>query len=85
MKNVTKQTFPKIDVIAIILSTLGFGGILYGFSTAGTNGWTDATVITGLVVGFVSLTLFVIRELKAEVQCLIFGFSRMVFFTDNGN
>lgn len=72
LKNVTKQTFPDIDVIAVILSTLGFGGILYGFSTAGTNGWTDATVITGLVVGFVGLILFVLRELKADVPMLDF-------------
>jgi len=72
LENVTKQTFPKIDVIAIILSTFGFGGILYGFSTAGTNGWTSASVITGLIIGFVSLTLFVWRELKSETPMLDF-------------
>src|SRR5699024_91957 len=72
LKNVTKQTFPKIDMIAVILSTFGFGGILYGFSTAGTNGWTSAFVLTGLFVGFVSLFLFVLRELKSESPMLDF-------------
>ncbi|GIO24062.1 DHA2 family efflux MFS transporter permease subunit [Oceanobacillus sp. J11TS1] len=72
LKNVTKQTFPHIDVVAVILSTLGFGGILYGFSTAGTNGWTDATVITGLIVGFIALFLFIVRELRADVPMLDF-------------
>ncbi|WP_040984319.1 DHA2 family efflux MFS transporter permease subunit [Oceanobacillus jeddahense] len=72
LKNVTKQTYPDIDVIAVILSTLGFGGILYGFSTAGTNGWTDVTVITGLVIGFVGLILFILRELRADVPMLDF-------------
>lgn len=72
LKNVTKQTFPKIDVIAVMLSTLGFGGILYGFSTAGSNGWSDVTVVTGLIVGFVSLALFVVRELRAERPMLDF-------------
>lgn len=72
LKNVTKQTFPKIDVVAIILSTFGFGGILYGFSTAGTNGWTSASVITGLIIGFVGLILFVWRELKSETPMLDF-------------
>jgi len=72
LKNVTKQTFPKIDVVAIILSTFGFGGILYGFSTAGTNGWTSASVIIGLIIGFVSLTLFVWREIKSETPMLDF-------------
>src|SRR5699024_10476271 len=32
LKNVTKQTMPKVDVLSIILSTFGFGGILYGLS-----------------------------------------------------
>src|SRR5699024_3137285 len=66
LKNVTKQTFPKIDVTSIILSTLGFGGILYGFSTAGTNGWTSAPVIVTLIIGFVGLFLFVWRQLRSE-------------------
>src|SRR5699024_4721830 len=30
LKNITTQTNPKLDVLSIILSTLGFGGILYG-------------------------------------------------------
>lgn len=34
LKNVTRQTYPKIDILSIILSTLGFGGLLYGFSAA---------------------------------------------------
>ncbi|MGY0693472.1 DHA2 family efflux MFS transporter permease subunit [Virgibacillus sp. FSP13] len=72
LKNVTKQTFPDIDVVAIILSTLGFGGILYGFSTAGTNGWTSASVITGLIIGFIGLLLFVLRELRVETPMLDF-------------
>ncbi|WP_106495201.1 DHA2 family efflux MFS transporter permease subunit [Lentibacillus sp. Marseille-P4043] len=72
LKNVTKQTFPDIDVVAIILSTLGFGGILYGFSTAGTNGWTSASVIAGLIIGFIGLLLFVWRELRVETPMLDF-------------
>ncbi|MEW9677318.1 DHA2 family efflux MFS transporter permease subunit [Lentibacillus sp. L22] len=72
LKNVTKQTFPDIDILAIVLSTLGFGGILYGFSTAGTNGWTNASVIIGLIVGFVGLALFIWRELVMEVPMLDF-------------
>src|SRR5699024_2644473 len=32
LKNVTERTFPKVDILSIILSTFGFGGLLYGFS-----------------------------------------------------
>src|SRR5699024_10781302 len=35
LKNVTEQKKPKLDILSVILSTIGFGGILYGFSTAG--------------------------------------------------
>lgn len=72
LKNVTKQTFPKIDVLSIILSTFGFGGILYGFSTAGTNGWTSSSVIVTLIIGFVGLILFVWRQMISERPMLDF-------------
>lgn len=42
MKNVTEQKSVKIDRISIIFSTLGWGGLLYGFSIAGTAGWMSA-------------------------------------------
>src|SRR5699024_6817214 len=45
LRNVTKLTYPKIDVWGIILSTIGFGGLLYGFSEAGNNSWSDTTVV----------------------------------------
>ncbi|MFC4986098.1 hypothetical protein ACFPFV_12570 [Salinicoccus siamensis] len=32
---------PKVDLPSIVLSTFGLGGLLYGFSIAGTRGWTD--------------------------------------------
>nr|WP_245831961.1 DHA2 family efflux MFS transporter permease subunit [Oceanobacillus senegalensis] len=63
-KNVTKLTNPKIDVISIILSTFGFGGILYGFSIAGTTGWGSMEVVISFVVGAAALTWFTFRQLK---------------------
>ncbi|REE78919.1 EmrB/QacA subfamily drug resistance transporter [Paenibacillus taihuensis] len=70
MKNVVKTSKPKLDALGVILSTLGFGGVLYGFSDAGADGWDSTTVITCLVVGAVSLILFVWRELTAEKPLL---------------
>ncbi|AZN42466.1 DHA2 family efflux MFS transporter permease subunit [Paenibacillus albus] len=70
MKNVVKTSTPKFDTLGVILSTLGFGGILYGFSDAGADGWGSATVITCLMVGAVALVLFVWRELTAEKPLL---------------
>lgn len=38
LKNVTDVSRPRLDVLAVILSTIGFGGLLYGFSDAGMMG-----------------------------------------------
>lgn len=49
MKNVTERTFPKVDVRSFVLSTLGFGGLLYGFSSAGDHGWSNGIVIGSIL------------------------------------
>lgn len=38
VKNVTETSRPKLDVLGVILSTIGFGGLLYAFATGGTKG-----------------------------------------------
>ncbi|WP_168120049.1 DHA2 family efflux MFS transporter permease subunit [Paenibacillus sp. HB172176] len=70
MKNVTQTGKSKLDLLGVILSTLGFGGLLYGFSDAGNDGWDSATVIVSLAVGAVSLILFVWREAVVEKPIL---------------
>ncbi len=35
LKNVTEVTRPKMDLISVALSTIGFGGVVFGFSSAG--------------------------------------------------
>lgn len=39
MRNVTTLRHPKLDSLSIILSTLGFGGLLFAFSNAGQASW----------------------------------------------
>ncbi|KYG91982.1 multidrug MFS transporter [[Bacillus] sp. KCTC 13219] len=56
----------SIDSLSVILSTIGFGGIVYGVSVGGEFGWTSLTVISILLVGFIALILFAIRQLKME-------------------
>ncbi|MCD9026536.1 DHA2 family efflux MFS transporter permease subunit [Cohnella silvisoli] len=72
MRNVTTTTSPKLDALGIILSTLGFGGLLYGFSDAGNDGWDSARVIGSLVVGAIALLLFFWREWTIEKPILEF-------------
>jgi len=70
LRNVTERTDPRLDVLSLILSTFGFGGLLFGFSTAGTAGWASAQVIAPLAVGVVALVWFVNRQLRIEEPLL---------------
>ena len=72
LKNVTKQTNPKIDILSIILSTFGFGGLLYGLSSAGNDGWDSANVYVAVIIGVISLTSFILRQFRLEKPILEF-------------
>jgi DHA2 family lincomycin resistance protein-like MFS transporter len=65
LENVTEVTKPKIDLLSVSLSTIGFGGVVFGFSKAGegVEGWSNAVVITSIVVGLVALVLFTLRQI----------------------
>lgn len=65
MQNVSTITKPRIDLLSILLSTVGFGGIVFGFSKAGegTEGWGSTLVIASLAIGVASLILFSWRQL----------------------
>lgn len=67
MQNVTTVTKPKIDVLSILLSSLGFGGIVFGFSSAGEEaGWGSTKVIIAIIVGVVALLLFGLRQMRMK-------------------
>lgn len=51
-----------IDKFAILLSTIGFGSLLYGFSEVGENGWGSMTVIGGILVGLIFIGWFARHE-----------------------
>ena len=68
--NIMPTRHVTIDVFSIILSTIGFGGLLYGFSTASSAGWDALEVWGTIVVGAIALSVFVIRQLKLEKPLL---------------
>ncbi|SIT92775.1 DHA2 family efflux MFS transporter permease subunit [Edaphobacillus lindanitolerans] len=70
MQNVSTLTKPKIDVLSIVLSTIGFGGIVFGFSNAGESGWGDPLVIGSIAAGFIGLLLFTIRQTRMKQPML---------------
>jgi DHA2 family lincomycin resistance protein-like MFS transporter len=63
---VTTRRVP-LDVGSVLLSALGFGGLLYGLSTIGESGGGHALPPwVPIVVGVVALVLFVARQLSLQ-------------------
>src|SRR5690625_82456 len=64
--NVTEVTKPKIDIPSIIFSTVGFGSIIYGFSSAGEKGFLNPQVYLFIIAGVIGILLFAWRQFKLD-------------------
>ncbi|WP_342046125.1 DHA2 family efflux MFS transporter permease subunit [Bacillus sp. OTU530] len=62
----------RLDGVSVLLSSVGFGGLLYGFSSAGKKGWDSPEVYVTIIVGAISLVLFILRQFKQEKPMLNF-------------
>ncbi|MTV47376.1 DHA2 family efflux MFS transporter permease subunit [Heliobacillus mobilis] len=81
LSNVAKLTYPEFDIWGVVFSTVGFGGLLYGFSRAGTVGWGSAEVILFVTLGVIGVALFIWRELTVENPMLEFRVFRYGIFS----
>ncbi|MDX8343567.1 MDR family MFS transporter [Rossellomorea sp. YZS02] len=72
LQNVGEVTRPGVDVYSIILSSIGIGGIVYGFSAAGEEEavFTSVKIIVIIAVSVISVVLFVLRQLKLKEPLL---------------
>lgn len=67
--NVSSITKPKIDIISIILSTIGIGGIIYGISSfSGDENMMITSII--FIIGLLSLMIFGKRQLSLKEPML---------------
>lgn len=81
LKNVTENKSVHFDIISFIGSTIGFGGLLFGFSNAGNYSWTDINVYLPLIIGIVFLIIFVWRQLNMEEPMLNLAVFKSTVFT----
>lgn len=70
MHNVTEQRETAIDMLSILLSTAGFGGLLYGFNKLQEVGLDDVVTLASLIIGAAALGLFVLRQLRLSTPIL---------------
>ncbi|WP_125573724.1 MDR family MFS transporter [Levilactobacillus huananensis] len=81
MRSVLETHKSPLDVLSAILSTIGFGSMLYGFSSVGDDGWGSFTVLSTLIIGFVFVGLFVWRQLVMDDPFLNFRVYKSKEFT----
>ncbi|KAA0546250.1 DHA2 family efflux MFS transporter permease subunit [Bacillus sp. BGMRC 2118] len=61
-----------LDYFSVLLSSIGFGGLLYGFSSAGSKGWDSPLVYGTIIAGVIGLTWFILRQINQEKPMLNF-------------
>lgn len=68
LRNVIETRPAKFDVLSVVLSALGFGGLIFGLSSIGeaVSGHAPVAPWVPIVVGALSLVGFVIRQLVLQ-------------------
>lgn len=81
--NITEVTKPKIDYISLVYSSIGFGSLVYGFSSVGesADGFANPRVLLLIGVGVIGIALFAIRQLKLKEPVMDMRVFRYPMFT----
>lgn len=80
LRNITPNRDVKLDIFSLVLSSIGFGGLLFGFSSAGERGWADPLVYGTIIIGTVALLTFVLRQLRMDDPILDFKIYKYPMF-----
>ncbi|WP_279382204.1 DHA2 family efflux MFS transporter permease subunit [Mammaliicoccus sciuri] len=81
ISNVSEITKPKIDFISIILSTLGFAGLIYALSTMAEVSISSPVIWLPLIVAVIALILFCMRQLNMKEPMLNLSVFKHPMFT----
>lgn len=65
-KNEREMHDAHLDFLSFVLSTIGFGGILLGFSNASDGGFANVFVLAPIAVGALALVWFFMRQRTVE-------------------
>src|SRR5690606_16958184 len=77
---ITPNVNIKIDVFSLILSSIAFSSLLFGFSTAGEKGWSAPIVYSTIAIGTIVLIVFIIRQLRLKEPMLEFRIFKYPMF-----
>jgi EmrB/QacA subfamily drug resistance transporter len=65
LRNPARTERPKLDLAGTALATTGLFSVVYGFSSANTNGWGATETVVFLAASVVLLAAFVVRQRRA--------------------
>jgi EmrB/QacA subfamily drug resistance transporter len=63
LRNIGERKNTHLDWISVGMSTIAFGGLLFGFSMAGNRGWLHPLTYLPIIVGAIMLVIFARRQL----------------------
>ena len=72
LKDKKEKVDLRLDVFSLLLSSIGFGALLYGFSSAADKGWSSPLVYGMIIIGVIALVWFVLSQTKKEEPFLNF-------------
>ncbi|MDS0528042.1 DHA2 family efflux MFS transporter permease subunit [Clostridium sp. SHJSY1] len=78
MQNVTKLENPSLDIISVLLSTIGFGGFIYGVNNIGVS---STAMTIPIIIGCVALFAFVLRQFHMDNPMLDIRLFKYPMFT----
>ncbi len=81
LKSYSHITKPKIDLLSIMLSTIGFGGLIFGVSSIETKGIFQAAVLIPTLAGLISLFAFSKRQFSLKQPMLKLQILKIPMFT----
>lgn len=73
LKNFGQQSFPKFNFLGLVLSTVGLGSLLLGFSNAGDRPFMTPEVIGFILLGVVVTGAFVYQQINSKTPLLNFS------------
>lgn len=71
LTNVGESTSAPIDVLSVVLSAFGFGGLVFGLSQIGAlagGGGSWVPMAVALAVGVIGLVLFLVRQVRLQKE-----------------
>ncbi|MCG7427161.1 DHA2 family efflux MFS transporter permease subunit [Helcobacillus sp. ACRRO] len=69
VENVSETSRTRIDLVSVILSAFGFGGLIYGLGTIAApraDGSLPVAPVIALVIGVLALAVFIRRQLRLQ-------------------